>query len=225
MPKKLDGLSKEQLRNLECQIMEEIKQLKNVIEASNTPVFDLLVREVKKEMQDNIMEEEWKKLKENQKKIESYRSIEKTLQNQEELLERKEEELEEIQKAIKFYQPTLFEKNETTKEAINTGFKDKKELPIKTGDIYISDEASNTEDDFPCYFIKESSQIDGCFAIISNAFMDELLLQYPKNLELINNAHFEGNIYIDDKYREKALELLKKIEQTQEKQSDETDNK
>ena len=69
MSKKLEGLSKEQLRNLECQMMEEIKQLKNVIEASNTPVFDLLVREVKKEMQDNIMEEEWKKLKKRQKKI------------------------------------------------------------------------------------------------------------------------------------------------------------
>ena len=94
---KLESLTKEELEQKSEQLKNEINTLKNVIEASNTTVFDLLIGEVKKEMEDNIAEEEWKKLKENQKKIESYRSIEKTLQNQEDLLERKQEELEDIQ--------------------------------------------------------------------------------------------------------------------------------
>lgn len=97
---KLNELSREQLINLQKQLEQEIENLNKVIAASNTTVFDLLINEVKKEMQDNIAEEEWKKLKENQKKIESYRSIEKTLQNQEDLLERKQEELEDIEDAI-----------------------------------------------------------------------------------------------------------------------------
>lgn len=65
---KLNELSREQLINLQKQLEQEIENLNKVIVASNTTVFDLLINEVKKEMQDNIAEEEWKKLKENQKK-------------------------------------------------------------------------------------------------------------------------------------------------------------
>ena len=56
--KKLNELTEKELQELEKQVSDEITQLKKVIEASNTTVFDLLINEVKKEMEDNIAEEE-----------------------------------------------------------------------------------------------------------------------------------------------------------------------
>lgn len=217
MTKNLNELSKKQLQDLEKQLSEEIKQLNNVIEASNTPVFDLLIREVKKEMHDNIAEEEWKKLKENQKKIDSYRSIEKTLQNQEDLLERKEEELEDVQNAIKCYQKSLFEQpiEETDGEVIDTGFKNKSSLTINTGDVYKSNQP-NVTNGFWYYLIKKSSEKEGSFAIISNFFEGERLLQYSEDLELLNFTHYVGNIYMDDESKEGAVEGLKIITDSRE---------
>lgn len=215
--KNLEGMTKAELKEKEKQLTQECEQLQKVIEASNTTVFDLLINEVKKEMEDNIAEEEWKKLKENQKKIESYRSIEKTLQNQEDLLERKEEELEDVRKAIEFYQPSLFEQQteEADGEVIETEFKDKQQQVLRTGDVYKSNQANPTNG-YWYYLIKKSSEKEGSFAIISNYFEGERLLQYPKNLELLDFTHYEGNIYIQDEDQEKALEGLKKIAESQE---------
>ena len=113
---KLNEMTQEQLESYEKQLEQEIDSLTKVVEASNTTVFDILINEVKEEMKNNIAEEEWKVLKENQKKIESYRSIEKALQNQEDLLEKKEEELANVQDALKNYQTHLFD-NQPAEEA------------------------------------------------------------------------------------------------------------
>ncbi len=139
-------------------------------------------------MQDNIAEEEWKKLKENQRKIESYRSIEKTLQNQEDLLERKEEELADVQSAIENYQPSLFEQPEQNQEieiegeAEETGFEDLEGNAYKTGDVYTSE---NEKGASKYFLVKKSAESSDKFAIISNAFENELLLNYPKTVNTL----------------------------------------
>lgn len=213
---RLNELSKEELIEKQKQLTSEIENLQKVIAASNTTVFDLLINEVKKEMQDNIAEEEWKKLKENQKKIESYRSIEKTLQNQEDLLDRKENELVDVENAIENYQPSLFEQPaeeqeiEIEGEAEDTGFEDSEGNAYKTGDVYSSESEEKTE----YYLVKKSAESSDKFAIISNAFNDELLLNYPKNREILDEADFIGNIY--DEENESALEALKIIADSQE---------
>lgn len=192
---KLEGLTKEQLQSRAEQLEHEIETLKNVIEASNTTVFDLLIGEVKKEMQDNIAEEEWKKLKENQKKIESYRSIEKTLQNQEDLLERKIEELEDVQSAIDCYQPTIFEAIEENESgtAEKTGFETDEGEAIQTGDIYhVIDDPEEPE---RYVLIKKSNEIENSFAMISNFFEGERCLQYPSNRKILDQSIYVGNIY------------------------------
>ena len=222
---KLEGLTKEQLQLRAEQLEHEIETLKNVIEASNTTVFDLLIGEVKKEMQDNIAEEEWKKLKENQKKIESYRSIETTLQNQEDLLERKKEELEDVQSAIDCYQRTLFEQSEQEKEQVieiegeaeTTGIEDNEGNEYKTGDVY---KAENEEGVCEYYLVKKSAEHANKFAIIGNAFEGELLLNYPQNRKLLNEADFVGNIY-EEYCCNEALEGLKIIADSQEKNESE----
>lgn len=213
---KLNELSKDELIDRQQQLTSEIENLNKVIAASNTTVFDLLINEVKKEMQDNIAEEEWKKLKENQKKIESYRSIEKTLQNQEDLLDRKQEELEDVNDAIENYQPSLFEQPsqnqeiEIEGEAEETGFEDSEGNAYKTGDVYTSE----NEEGASYFLVKKSAESSDKFAIISNAFENELLLNYPKNRELLDSADFIGNIY--DEENQEAIEALRIIANSQE---------
>lgn len=222
---KLDGLTKEQLKAKEQQLQNEIETLTNVIKASNTTVLDLLIGEVKKEMQDNIAEENWKILKENQKKIEAYRSIEKTLQNQEELLEDKRDELEDVQYAIDNYQPSLFEQQKEIDidgQCESTGFKTN-EFEIETGDVYKNE---NEDGKTAFYLVKKSIEKDDCFSIISNAFNDELLLNYPKNRELIESSDYIGNIFLSEAEQsaeelQNALNALKVINESVNKTEDE----
>lgn len=196
---KLNELSREQLINLQKQLEQEIENLNKVIVASNTTVFDLLINEVKKEMQDNIAEEEWKKLKENQKKIESYRSIEKTLQNQEDLLERKQEELEDIEEALAYYQTSIFEL-----EARFTTYQTKDGEDIRTGDVY---ESQNEDGSFDFCMVKEADEDNSKFVIISTMNSEDLGVQYPKNREILDNAKYVGNVYISEECQGKeALE-------------------
>lgn len=196
---KLNELSREQLINLQEQLEQEIENLNKVIAASNTTVFDLLINEVKKEMQDNIAEEEWKKLKENQKKIESYRSIEKTLQNQEDLLERKQEELEDIEEALAYYQTSIFEL-----EARFTTYQTKDGENIRTGDVY---ESQNEDGSFDFCMVKEADEDSSKFVIISTMNSEDLGVQYPKNREILDNAKYVGNVYISEECQGKeALE-------------------
>jgi hypothetical protein len=196
---KLNELSREQLINLQKQLEQEIENLNKVIVASNTTVFDLLINEVKKEMQDNIAEEEWKKLKENQKKIESYRSIEKTLQNQEDLLERKQEELEDIEEALAYYQTSIFEL-----EARFTTYQTKDGENIRTGDVY---ESQNEDGSFDFCMVKEADEDSSKFVIISTMNSEDLGVQYPKNREILDNAKYVGNVYISEECQGKeALE-------------------
>lgn len=100
--KNLEGMTKAELKEKEKQLAQECEQLQKVIEASNTTVFDLLINEVKKEMEDNIAEEEWKKLKENQKKIESYRSIEKHYRTKKTFLKEKKKNLKMYARQLNF---------------------------------------------------------------------------------------------------------------------------
>lgn len=211
----LDQMTMKELKEKEQQLSHEVEQLEKVIEASNTTVFDILIGEVKKEMENNIAEEEWKILKENQKKIESYRSIEKTLQNQEELLERKKDDLDDVKSAIENYQTTIYDQmTDPDNEVIITGYTDRNSQDIRTGDVYKSNQP-NVTNGYWYYLIKKSAEIENSYAIISNYFKGEKLLQYEKNRELLDFTHYEGNIFINDDAQEKALEGLRKITETQ----------
>lgn len=207
---KPNDMTQNELKAYEKQLQQEIKSLTQVVEASNTTVFDVLINEVKEEMRNNIAEEEWKVLKENQKKIESYRSIEKALQNQEELLERKKEELADVQNALENYQTHLFENQ--TEQAETTNF-EYCGTPIQTGDVF--KHRTNTLDDNPIfYLVKKSVEIADSYAIVSNFFEGERCLQYPINFKILTVTEFVGNIYGQD--NEEALNALKIIADSQE---------
>lgn len=220
---KLNEMTQEQLESYEKQLEQEIDSLTKVVEASNTTVFDILINEVKEEMKNNIAEEEWKVLKENQKKIESYRSIEKALQNQEDLLEKKEEELANVQDALKNYQTHLFDNQPAEEaEAVETGYVfdmgDDTLHDVKTGDVFKFKEPKDEVANY--YLVKRSVEIADSFAFISNSFEGERCMQYPSNIKLINNAKLLGNIY-DENADAEVLEALKIIADSQTAESQE----
>ena len=217
---KLNEMTQEQLEAYEKQLEQEIDSLTKVVEASNTTVFDILINEVKEEMKNNIAEEEWKVLKENQKKIESYRSIEKALQNQEDLLEKKEEELVNVQDALKNYQTHLFDNQPEEESVIDTGFTfGNCGQSIIVGDIYKAN-SSDAVGNIPYYIIKKSVELEGSFAIASNVFEGERLLQYPANKDLLNETSYVGNIFIEDDCYQDAIDALQYFTDNQEENSE-----
>lgn len=204
---KLRDLTREQLEEKKTELESEIANLTKIIEVSNTTVFDLMINEIKEEMKKNVAEEEWKLLKANQRKVENFRNIENTLQNQEQLLEEKEDELEDVQSALDNYQPSLFEEQETNKPTNeDTGYRHKNQI-LETGDVYRS-ELENVTNGYWYYLIKKSQEKEDSFCIVSNFFPDEeRLLQYPKNIDLLDGTEFIGNIYEDnDKETQQEIE-------------------
>lgn len=195
--------TKKELEEQREQLQEEIETLNAVIEASNTPVFDLLVGEIKKAMEYNIAEEDWKTLKQNQKKVESYRDVEKIIQSQTDLLKRKKKELEEVQLKIDNYQPSLFE-NQAEPKA--TGIK-LKSTELFVGDVYKSN-IEHGSGVYSYYLVKESSELNESYALIGNTIDGERLLQYPANLDLLLNCYYVGNLFIEDDDQQAALDAL-----------------
>lgn len=223
-----EKLSIEQLEAKKTQLEMEIKSLEEVIKASNTSVFDLLINEVKKEMECNIAEEEWKKLKENQKKVESYRAIEKALQNQEDLLDKKQDELEDVEYELTHYQKGLFdqdqEQEETEEETEQaepepeseerTGyFNDSTNEEIFTGDVFFKENHKNNDGSFSngYYIIFKSKELEGSYAILSNDFEGERLMQYPSNLKILEGTEYVGNVFIFDENHDQAMTIAKII--------------
>lgn len=205
---KLDTLSEKELKEKQNELENEIKTLEAIIDASNSTVFDLLIKEVKEEMKSNIYEESWKKLKENMKKIEQYRSIETTLQNQQDLLERKEDELEDVKYALTHHQTNLFESEaDAEPEPIDTGYTFGSTLqPIEAGDIFINKNSNPN-----CYYFIQKSKNEKDFAIIGNSIEDELLLNYPKNREILADCKYIGNIFYGEEDKEEALKAFEEM--------------
>lgn len=70
--------------------------------------------------------------------------------------------------------------------------------------------------------IAESEEYPTNFCITGTAFTEELLLQYPKNREILNNTAYLGNMY-DDKLAEFLAKLEEKQEELQNDENDEAD--
>lgn len=220
---RIDKMSQNELESYKEQVIKEINELQNIVDASNSSVFTILINKIKEEMNQNVIEEEWKKLKENQKKIESYRSVLNNLQYQEDTLVEMKDRLDEIEDALNHYQRSIFDaENETPDETAlgelvpeYTGFELEEIGDIETGDIFEIDTFETEVDKF--VVVQKSREISGSYAIISNFFEGERCLQYPSNFKILENAKYVANIYKpeDDEF-EKGLQILKTINLVQE---------
>ena len=208
--------TKEQLIEKAKLIQEDIDRLQKIVDASSETTFEIIIEDLKKQMIENVEAERWTAVKNCIKEVDSVNGTKNFIEKQSSLLTKKEEELEEITAQIENYQPSLFDstKEETENEAIETGIKYQSSMLV-TGDIYKSRFVNNKTGDYSYYLIKKSSEKEGSFAMISNSFEGERLLQYQKNVDLLDYTYYEGNIFIDDEDKEKALQGLKKIEAEQ----------
>lgn len=198
-------LTKDELKQRKVQLTEEIEKLKTIIKASDTSTFEIMIDDIKKEMLSNVAEEDWKTLKTNRAKVEKFREIVKIIQNQGELLEQKQDELDDVQWELDHYQLSFGEDPEEELTPICTGFcvddgnTEESGVELLTGDVY-GDDIDKADPAEPCgyYLIKKSAEMTGSFAIISNKFEDERLLQYPSNRKILTDKEYIGNIYQPD---------------------------
>lgn len=220
-----ENKTKEELIKEQEILKSEVERLQKIIDASSETTFEIIIEDLKKQMIENVEAERWTAVKNCIKEVDSVNGTKNFIEKQSSLLTKKEEELEEITAQIENYQPSLFDstQEETENEAIETGIKYQSSMLV-TGDIYKSRFVNNTTGDYSYYLIKKSSEKEGSFAMISNSFEGERLLQYPKNVDLLDFTYYEGNIFIDDDDKEKALQGLKIIEDKQVKQCNDAAN-
>lgn len=91
-----ERLSINELEEKKKQLIDEIERLKSFIESSDTSTFEIMIDDIKKQMHNNIAEEDWKSMKVNKGKIEEIRNVAKIIKNQSNLLEEKQDELDDV---------------------------------------------------------------------------------------------------------------------------------
>jgi len=187
----------------------EIERLQKIIDASSETTFDIIIDDLKQQMIQNVEGEHWSNVKSCIKEVDSVNGTRNFIQKQSELLNRKQEELEELSEKIDNYQPSLFEQSEKeVYSAIDTGFTLPDGEPIETGDIYKFKEPNS---DIVNFYVVTQAKGEGKFAVIGNTIDEELLLNYPKNRELLENAKYIGNIYYGVAQKD-ALDTLKELQ-------------
>lgn len=194
---KVENVTKEGLIKQQQQLKDEVTRLQKIIDASSETTFDIIIEDLKEQMRQNIEEEDWGEIKSCIKEVDNVNGTRKFISKQASLLSKKKEELADVTDKIDHFQPTLFDGQEeppAEEKRETTALKSPDNQLLYTGDIYKS-RIQNIDNEYNYYLIKKSSEKVGCFALISNSFPEERLLQYPKNLDLLLNTYFVGNRY------------------------------
>lgn len=139
------------------------------------------------------------------KEIETVNSFKEFLERKKERVKQIENKIAELKIELTHYQLNLFDEQNVQK--IPTDIKHN-EREIYTGDVY---ETLNKE----YLLIIESDEHPTKYAIVSTAFTEELLLQYPKNREILKNTAYIGNLFDDNKLKEFIDKLTEKQEEFQ----------
>ena len=202
--------TKEQLIEKAKLMQEDIDRLQKIVDASSETTFEIILEDLKSQMIENVNMESWQTLKANIKEVDSIKGTQDFIAKQSTLLNKKKEELKEVNEKISNYQCGLFDNliNQELKTE-PTGFK-RGDSMIFVGDIY-----KYQEDDQEVYYLIKKTK-KGKFAFSSSVDPEgEMQLQYPANLQVLNDTVYVGNIHIKDCDYEKALQGLKKIEAEQ----------
>lgn len=193
-----EKLTKEELQEKQKQLKEDIERLQKIIDASSETTFEIIIEDLKQQMIENVEQEHWSNVKSCIKEVDSVNGTKNFIIKQSELLNKKKEELDEVTSQIDHYQTSLFEqKPEEVSEGAEPTNISFNGSPLRTGDVYQSTEYVNCKGEEIYYAIVKSSEIEGKYAIISNSFREEMLLHYPKNLEILKNTNFIGNKFVE----------------------------
>lgn len=200
-----ERLSINELEEKKTRLVDEIARLKSFIESSDTSTFEIMIDDIKKQMHSNIAEEDWKSMKVNKGKIEEIRNVAKIIQNQSNLLEEKQNELDDVEWELKHYQTNLFDQTQQNEQTAEYTGIVVNNYEIRVGDVF----APLGEDLY--LLVKKSNEIEGKYAVCSNFFEDERMLQYPANLALLDDVDYIGNIYDDEPHNQAALDAIRFI--------------
>ncbi len=185
--------TKKELMEKQEQLKNETARLQKIIDASSETTFEIIIEDLKQQMIENVEQEHWANVKSCIKEVDSIKGTQDFINKQSSLLLKKKDELKEVTDELDNWQPNLFvletNNNKTDSEQTGVKFNDRE---LKTGDIFVG------ENEITSYAIVKSSEIEGKFAIISNCFPDEKLLNYPKNLENLKHTNYIGNIHEDN---------------------------
>ena len=207
--------TKAQLIEKAKEIQEDIDRLQKIVDASSETTFEIILEDLKSQMIENVNMESWGTLKSNIKEVDSIKGTQDFIAKQSTLLNKKKEELKEVNDKINNYQCGLFDDLlDKEVKAEPTGFK-RNEQTICVGDIYKYQEDSQEV----FYLIKKTAK--GKFAFSSSIDPDgEIQLQYPANLQVLQDTVYIGNIHIEDCDHEKAVEAYNLIYQNTKKTAD-----
>ena len=110
-------------------------------------------------------------------------------------------------------QLSLFEEDEIKKIATGTQYEGRE---LYTGDTFELPDKSYL-------LITESSEHPNNYVIVGTAFSEELLLQYPKNREVLKDTAYLGNIFENDKLAEFIAKLDEKEQELESKEQDDNE--
>jgi hypothetical protein len=198
--------TKEDLLLEKAKVDDEVTRLKKVIEASNDETFQIVMDDLKEQIKAEIDKEEFSNAKSLLSNVTSFKNAQNYITEQGKLLSKKQAESASLEEQIANWQPSLFDQCPETLfsiagKAIPTGLKTKYR-EINVGDVF------ELHGDY--MVVKISSEITDKFAIISNFFDGEKMLQYPKNFAYLENTVFVGNIY-DEERNEKTKTAIETI--------------
>lgn len=241
--------TKEELIKQKENLENEIERLQKIIDASSETTFEIIIEDLKNQMIKSVKSENWATVKAYIKEVDSVNGTKSFIEKQSSLLAKKKEELEKVEESIKNYQPSLFEQKRELNiegEAVETGFEDDEGNAYKTGDVYmvccsarpadggVRDSSSSEAPEASAhaaeyYLIEKSTKSADKFVIVSNAFEEELLMNYPKNREILESADYIGNIYEDwtepaDETTNNMLNALNAIADSQKKEQQTEEN-
>ena len=199
----------EQINSLKSQLPSILK----VAEIAKQEGLKIAIDELTENCCSYIKSKCYKESKDSIKALEVVNNFKKYLEGQEQRAKRIEARIAELNIELTKCQLDLFEDSKPQK--INTGFSfEDRELFI--GDVF---ETSKRE----YLMIIESNEHPTNYAIIGTAFVEEMLLQYPKNREILKDTAYLGNIFEDDKLAEFVEKLDEKSEELKEDSDDNTE--
>ena len=154
-----------------------------------------------------VKTENYKDSKNAIKNLEVIKSFKDYLKGQKERIENIENRIAALRIELTRCQLNMFE-DDTQK--IATGIQHE-ERELYTGDTF-------ELPDKTYLLITESTEHQGNYCIVGTAFSEELLLQYPKNRKVLDNAAFVGNLFENDKLAEFLEQLQEEQEELRKKQ-------
>ena len=202
--------TKAEILNQIASYENELPPIEKIAEIAEHEGLEIAFNELTENCCSCIKLRNFKTSKEELKALEIVNNFKNYLESQKDRIENIKNKIAELRIELTKCQLSLFDEQNVQKCPTNI-FHNEKEL--WTGDVF------QTHDD-NYHFIIEAESAKGKFAIVSTAFKEEMLLNYPKNREILNNTAFIGNYFDDDKLRQ----FIDNLQENDEDKADDEDN-